>query len=822
MDKMNLGIELGTNKSSLGYEYTDEIEIIPNFLGEEIEPSIVSIINDKVISGENVYLNEMANHNNTITEIKRLISLNFINNDKYFEEYKKYTCYKIEKNENNQIVININGKQYTLEEILSYLIKQIIENGKSKSIIIKKKIAFAVPSCFGIQERILIKKSAKLANIGESKIEMINETTAAALAYELYINQNKFKYKYNYKIFKINHNQVTCDDQASGPTLSSNFNIFVFDLGASCFNLSIFSLLEIKENEKKKLKLKVKANLGTPFLGGIDFDNLIMNYCINEFIKLNNVNENEIYNNKKALKVLKLRCEIAKKILSEENNVIIYIKNFTQNNDLCVNLTRENFEYICKDLFKEIKNKILKILKIVNFKRDDIKDVLLIGGLSKIPKINEIIKNIFYQNNVNIMDNIDNDKIVVSGAALYANEIEKKVKKFYINETVISSLGINIINPDINSYLKYGDKMLKFIKKNAYFPIKEELEFKTKITNKNKISINIYEGECNFVKFNRIIGNITFDDFEESMLNKQINIKIAFELDSNYILKVRIAIPDCNELKEINIGSFEKDSLLKLNAQLIPAEVNSEFIQTKKNIKYYSNYIKYKDEERNNTLKHYCKYCEDIINLNEKYYKNEYAIMKIIKIYQLTKDLLICYLEGLKIKSKKIKEKEGIISNIKEIMRKFINIEGYNEILKNIFKEISELNKNIYYSIILNYIELICSESIDILKTNNISKNNSFKIYYEHCTKIIEDYYNEIYLYDLNQELLKRFSIYQKINEFMKIFIPDSNMIEKDFSKIQMIKTEVKNLYQEKKYLSLESTLNLINDIEKIISLNQI
>ena len=125
-----------------------------------------------------------------------------------------------------------------------------------------------------------------MADIGESKIEMINETTAAALAYELYINQNKFTYKYNYKIFKFDHNQITSDDRASGPTLSSNYNIFVFDLGAGCFNLSIFSLLEIEENEKKKLKLKVKANLGTPFLGGIDFDNLLMNYCINEFRKI--------------------------------------------------------------------------------------------------------------------------------------------------------------------------------------------------------------------------------------------------------------------------------------------------------------------------------------------------------------------------------------------------------------------------------------------------------------------------------------------------------------------------------------------------------
>lgn len=818
MDKMNLGIELGTNKSCLGYEYTDEINIIPNFIGEKKEPSIVSIINDKAISGESAYLDDMANYDNTITEIKRLIALNFINNDKILEDYKKHICYKIEKNENNNLVINIKEKKYTLEEILSYLIKQIIENGKNNSIIIKKSIVFAVPSCFGIQERILIKKAAMLANIIENKISMINETTAAALAYELYINQNKFNLKYNYKIFKIDQNKITNDNRASGPTLSSSFNALVIDIGASCFNLSIFQILEIKDNEKKKFKLKVKANLGTPFLGGIDFDNLIMNYCIKEYCESYKINEKEIFNNKKAIKTLKLRCEIAKKILSEEESVIIYIKNFLENIDLCVTLTRQNFENICDNLFKEIRNKINRIINIVNIEREEIKDILLIGGSCKIPKILEIIKNIFNHNNVNIIENIDTDKIVVTGAALYAEEKGKETNKFFINEAVISSLGINIINKDINSFIKYGDKMLKFIKKNSYFPLLQEFEFKTKITNKNKISINIYEGECNYVKFNRIIGNITFNEFEESMINQQIKINIVFELDSNYILRVRVTIPECSELKEIALGLFEKKDLSKLNAKLITKEVNSELIEIKKNIKEYSNNVKRSEEERYKTLKNCCKFCENIIKENEDFYKNEYGIMK---IYEFSKDLLICYSDILKIKNKSINENEKIIEKIKEGMRKFVKIQGYNEILKKLFKDISEIDKNIYYSIILDYIELILSESIDILKENNQSQQNSFKIYFEFCSKIIEDYSNEMEIYKLNIELIKRIKIYQKINAFTKYFL-DYSVVNKDFSEIQMIKNEVENLIQEKKYLSLNSSKIMIDDLEKIISKNNL
>ena len=192
-----------------------------------------------------------------------------------------------------------------------------------------------------------------------------------------------------------------------------------------------------------------------------------------------------------------------------------------------------------------------------------------------------------------------------------------------------------------------------------------------------------------------------------------------------------------------------------------------------------------------------------------------------MKIYEFSKDLLICYSDILKIKNKSINENEKIIEKIKEGMRKFVKIQGYNEILKKLFKDISEIDKNIYYSIILDYIELILSESIDILKENNQSQQNSFKIYFEFCSQIIEDYSNEMEIYKLNIELIKRIKIYQKINAFTKYFL-DYSVVNKDFSEIQMIKNEVENLIQEKKYLSLNSSKIMIDDLEKIISKNNL
>ena len=810
MKKKNVAIEIGTNKSSIGFEQTNEINIIPNLLGDEIEPSIVSLTNGVAISGENVYLSELSNSKNIISEIKRLIALNFLKDNQYFEEYKKYLSFQIEKTENNTLLINIKGITYSVEEILSYLIKQIIENGKNNNILANKKIVFTVPSCFGIQERELIKRAAKLADIDESKIEMINETSASAIAYELYINIEKFNFKYDYKIFKLDYNYLTDGNLTSGPALNSklNKNILVFDLGAGSFNLTILNLMEIMEDDKKKLKFKVKANLGNPFFGGIDFDNQLMKYCINEFCSLNKMKEEKIYANKNAIKQLKMRCEIAKKILSKEDNVIIHIKDFIDNNDLIVNITRAIFDNICKYFYIEIGNKLNKILKMANMNKEKIKEVLVTGGMSKNPKIFGILKDMFIHKN--IIDYIDSDKIVITGAALYANELDKKNKNFYLYETVVSSFGINIFNNDMESFLKYGDKMFKIIKKNSYISSKPEFSFKTKITNKKLINIDIYEGESNFAKFNKKIGIISFTDFDQSMINKQIEIKINFELDTYYILKVKADIPECKQMKETIIGRLEKANLKKNKTKLQVAELNDDFINIKNNLKDYSNkYLNFRDEERNKAVINCSKCCEEILIKYTKKYVNEQIIEK---IYNKTKNLFLYYLERLKIKNKQVNDNEQIIINIKIGMERFIDVDGYNEILIKIFKEISNNNKYIYFSIILNYIELIIQKCINILKFDKQSKQLCFKIYSEKCDKVLENYSNEMKIYDLNVELIKKIDFLQKIIQYLKHFFSDSN----DFSIIQNIKNEVNELIKEDKYKQLRNILILIKDLENI------
>ena len=805
----SVGIEIGTSKYSMGVSKFNKINLIQNSLGEEIEPSIVSIINNKILVGDNAFLDESSNYNNTITEIKRLISYNFIYDKNIFEEYKKYLSFNIERSNNNELVVNIDEKSFSIEEILSFLLKQIIEKGKNKDIFAKKYI-LSIPPCFGLLERQLIRKSAKLAEIDESKLGMISETSAAAIAYELNINKEKFKNNYNYDYDIFENDPSKLNDKTPGPSLLNNKNILVFDLGAGCFNLTIIS---INETNNQKLNFKVKANLGNPFFGGIDFDNKLVQYCISEFCKINNIKEEEVFSNKHAIKRLKLRCEIAKKILSEKETVLIYIQNFIKNYHLCVQVTRDIFISKCMNFFNEIEIKINKILKILNMKSDDIQEVLVIGGNSKIPKILEILNNIFGPDKVK--SNIDNNKIIITGTSIYAKEMQKNNPNFDLNEIIFSSLGINVSNPDSKSFLKYGDKMLKLIRKNSSFDYESKFSFICKVSNNNKIQFNIYEGESNFVKYNKILKSIILPIFEDNMRNELIQFFIIFKLEYNYNLIIKVHNPEIQLNEEFYVWQFDENKFKKNKVALENKKVNKELIDYKNNLKELSNnYPKYKDDQKDKVLNNCCKCCENIFDKYKKDYNSENII---VKLYKLIEEMFSYYFERLKIKNKTINDDNEIILKIKEKMKYLKDIDGYNEILIDKFKEFFDLNKNIYYAIILNYIELIVTQNACILK--NIEENNldCFNKHFEKSKKILGKYLNEMNVYQINEELLKKIEILRNINNCIKGLIPGSNNILNEYTKLERIKDEVNNLIQnDQRYNCLKDILEIINIIEDL------
>ena len=737
-EKVKVGIEIGTNKSSIGVKYLDEaeIKIITNSLYEEIEPSIISIDDkEEVLVGENVFLNNFLKIENIITDIKRLIPLNFITNEKYFEEYKKYLAYDIKK-ENNELKVIINRKEYNIIDLLSLIFKQLIDNANEYGIIFHK-IVLAVPSCFGIKERELIKKSIKKAmkKIKEANITMINETSASALAYISQINKKKLNLNYEFNISKI--------ETDTGDNYNKLYeNMLVFDLGAGCFNLTILSL---KVGENGIMKFDIKANLGNPFIGGIDFDNKIMKHCITKFCQLNNKNEEDIYNNKNAIYQLKIRCEIAKIILTYKDEAIIFIKDFIPSYDLCQKITIQDFDYICREIYEEIENKTNKILKMTNISADDIHEILLIGGNTHIRKINQILNKKFKSEK--IINNIDFNKIVVTGAALYACEIESLNKKLILKEVLASSLGLGIINDDATSYLKFGDKMSKMILKNTPISSLSIRNFELNFPENEIINIDIYEGDNKYVKLNKKLDSINIPIKNLANSNDDnININVTFSLNPYYVLDINIAIEEFNIEKKLTIGKIDNNNNNNYLIDNIKEENSFEIANKKKELKNYSIHFKdYENEDKIKVLNNCCAYCKEIIEIYEKiYYKHN----NIIKLFYYTKQLFDFYSEIFKLKTN-FKYIDKIILDIKNKMEIFIDVDLIDLLIDKAIKKMFNSNKIIYFSIILNYIELILEKKCK-LNNNSNTQRHIAKIYIEKCQNLLSD---EI---DIYKELIER------------------------------------------------------------------
>ena len=656
-----------------------------------------------------------------------------------------------------------------------------------------KKLVVTVPACFGITKRKCIKKAAEAVLMKGSNLEIINDSSAAAIAYEYYNLDNDQKTIYKYDIYNNNENLDPVP-----ALLMLNKLILVFDLGGGCFNLSLISL----EKKANKLIFDVKSSLGNPNLGGIDFDNKLVDYCIKEFCGKVNINENIIYQNKKAIQILKIKCEIAKKMLDSKDSVVINENNIFENEDLFCIINRADFDRICDDLYKEIEYKLNKILQISKVSPDNVNEILVIGGASNIPKVKQIVKNKF--RNSTIIDSLDKDKIVACGAILYSCE---KKKSIILNETIPYSLGISIGNKDPISYINHGDKMYKIIKQNSKIPITVSREFRIKIGNKKTLKLSIYEGNNKYVMYNKKIGELNLN-LEKGQVGTEINFTILCNLDIDNILNIKVEIPSLQIIKEEVIGKFGdivKTKSIESNEKI------SDFVAYKNELKEKScNIDKIEEKNKEIVLKNCCECCEDILNEYNKNYDKEDAIED---IYNIINELFGYYIEKLKIKNKKENDNKEIIAKIKEKMKYLIDYFDYIENLLSLFTSIHNFDKNMFFEIMINYIELMNNAGINILKKKNKTKNYCSKIYFEICKNTLSKYINEADLDspDIIEEIKIMYSVQKKINQFVLESFNSNNTIN-----LEDLKSQVKSIKtNENNWLS--NTLSLIKSLENDI-----
>ncbi len=394
-----------------------------------------------------------------------------------------------------------------------------------------KDVVITVPAYFNQNQRNSTIKAGKIA--GFINIEIIDEPIAAAIAYGFDNNNNKNKKK----------------------------NICVFDLGGGTFDVTI---LEMNNN-----KFNVKAIGGDGHLGGEDFDNELIKFCIKEF---NEVNKIDISSNKKALRRLKIECERVKKELSSMNESEIEIDE--ESKDFSTTITREVFENLCDKYFKKCITCLEKTIKESGISKDKIDNVLIVGGSTRIPKIQEMIKELFNKEDI-ILKVIQPDEAIAYGAAIKASH--------NFNSNFIELKIVNV-NPLSLGIITKGGLMCTFIPKNSILPIKKTKKFKTVEENQKYFGIAIYEGERIFAQDNTFLTYCSFDNIRPGKKGEVI-IKITFELNEKKELYITIEEEGRKNIRVIEVNNNTIECNENVEKKIEEAQNNIEKdLQKKKNI----------------------------------------------------------------------------------------------------------------------------------------------------------------------------------------------------------------------------------------------
>ena len=517
-----IGIDLGTTNSCVGVWKNGKAEIIPDSQGNRITPSYVSFTNEQRLIGAAAKKQITKNIKNTIYDAKRLIGRNFL--DPYIQEDLKLYPFKIIKDPKQDrplIEVEFKGekKQFLPQEISAMILSHLKVQAE---VFLGKKITNAVitvPAYFNEGQKTATRDAGRIAGLNVLKI--INEPTAAAIAFGL---DQKF---------------------------NSSKNIFIFDLGGGTFDVSILKL--------DHSRFKVLAINGNTHLGGEDFDNELVKYCIEEFKKKTDI---DISKNERAKKRLKFYCEEVKKDLSTLYESCIDIDGLAEGEDFCITINRSTFENKCKYLFEKCREPMKQALNDANLKINDIDEVVMVGGSSRIPKIQKIVSSFF--NGKKLSMKINGDEAVAIGATIQGAilKIEDNVENLKISDINPISIGTNISN----------DVMDVLIPKGSIIPCKVSKFYGTSSDNQTSVLFDLYQGERKNYHDNYYLGGFEIYELREA-LEGEVKFEVVAELDENSILKVSakeiggthykdIEIKGVNKLTKDEINWFSKQELV--------------------------------------------------------------------------------------------------------------------------------------------------------------------------------------------------------------------------------------------------------------------